>query len=511
MTTCASPHFKTLISPEVNHTDHVAHWDYVFEAGQREIKVTGSTIVTQGQPDLFEGSTRSSRSVESFDTDRESVELLVGFENDPLIPSTEQINHTFLRTQKIWERYLACANSLPSGCVAAAVLKPAVLLHQIPRLPRHLPRKRSITGESVWHVPNPELLPSSDAEEWDPDHVHGVKKTFLLSVSTPTEFRISVQPSFRLNDTQSNGIAILVPLWSYIFTVRFLEMQNRSIWYSSNQLIPILVKRYRPQPDDIVIHLGTASRDLIRWLCAILAPDLGWSITGRLPPWTAHYHNETKFVVTVDAPFTFGDHDVPPSSHTAANILIEFCTLFGFESPVDGENSCLSFQQVTVAFLAALILPFYNALDLKPQLPLPRLISNHGTSSESLQFVQDYVNDLPYYMTLSIHPGSVGSAIWSMFWEPGINCNIVSAWFVAIQEVLRPTIKAGDMDILARVFITRRMQAALLWLGVLVMGDTTILTMLVSYLETHQERENFGSWSGPDIDVAAWTGSKQSF
>ncbi|PQE27429.1 hypothetical protein CJF31_00009032 [Rutstroemia sp. NJR-2017a BVV2] len=28
---------------------------------------------------------------------------------------------------------------------------------------------------------------------------------------------------------------------------------------------------------------------------------------------------------------------------------------------------------------------------------------------------------------------------------------------------------------------------------------------------SHQEREYFGSWSRPDVDVAAWTGSKQSF
>ncbi|KAL5313700.1 hypothetical protein ACEPPN_018121 [Leptodophora sp. 'Broadleaf-Isolate-01'] len=529
MTACATPDFRVLDSQKVNYTDRIAHWiktgDHVFDAGCVEVKVTGSTIVTEFQHHLAGRSTSISQhttttcqnpsSIRSDgpheDTDRNSVELLVGFKNDPLIPSTEQIYNTFLRAQKSWQEYVARANSLPPSCVAATVINPDILLQQMPPLPRNLPNKRSITGEAVWCVPKPELPRSSDAECWNPDHVHGVKKTFLLSVSKPTEFRISNQSSFRPNDTQPNGIAILVPLWSYIFTVRFLEMQGRSICYSNNWLNPILLRSYQPQSGDIVVHLGPAPRDLVRWFCAVLAPGLGWSSKGRLPPWAAHYHNETRFVITVDVPFVFLDDETPPSSHSAANILIEFCTLFDFESPVDKENSCLAFQQVTVAFLAALALPFYKDLDLKPQLPLPRITINHKTSSRPLHFVRDYVNDLPYYMTLSIHPGSIGSVIWSIFWEPGITCNIVSAWFGAILEVLRPTIEVGDLEMLAKIFIARRMRPALLWLGVLVMGDTAILNLLVTYLETHQELENFGSWSGPDVDVTTWTGSKQSF
>ncbi|KAK0103668.1 hypothetical protein ONS95_005679 [Cadophora gregata] len=288
-------------------------------------------------------------------------------------------------------------------------------------------------------------------------------------------------------------------------------MQKRSIRYSNTRLTPVLIGEYRPGPDDIAIHLGPASRALVRWFSAILAPGLGWNSRGPLPPWAAQYHPETRFVITVDAPFVFLDHEVPPSSDSAANILIEFCTLFDFQPPVDGLPTSFAFQQVTVAFLAALTLPFYSNLDLKPQLPLPNITINHRTSSTAPHFIRDYVKDLPYYMTLSIHPGSVGSALWSIFWEPGLACNLVSAWFGAILEVLRPTIETADMERLAKIFITRRMRPALLWLGVLVMGNTAILDLIVSYLETHQERANFGSWSGPDVDVAAWTGSKQSF
>ncbi|KAG4436453.1 hypothetical protein IFR05_008067 [Cadophora sp. M221] len=420
MTTCATPDFKTLDSQKFNYTDRITHW---IKTGTMYLMLAAvshqHTATTCQNP----SSIRSDGPHE--DTDRNSVELLVGCKNDPLIPSTEQIYDTFLRAQNIWQEYVARANSLPPSCVAAAVMNPNILLQQMPPLPRNLPNKRSITGEAVWCIPKPELPRSPDAECWNPDHLHGDKKTFLLSVSKPTEFRISNWSSFQPNDTQQNGIAILVPLWSYIFNVGFLEMQRRLICYSNKRLTPILIRDYRSQCGDIVVHLGPASRDLVRWFCAVLAPGLGWSSKGRLPPWAAHYHNEARFVITVDVPFVFLDHETPPSSHIAANILIEFCTLFDFESPVDNGNCGLAFQQVTVAFLAALILPFYNNLDLKPQLPLLRITPNYKTSPRPLHFVRDYVNDLPYYMTLSIHPGSIGSVLWSIFWEPGIACNIV--------------------------------------------------------------------------------------
>ncbi|KAH6719311.1 hypothetical protein BKA61DRAFT_669639 [Leptodontidium sp. MPI-SDFR-AT-0119] len=98
-----SVNIKVLDSQKGNYTDRIAHWiktgDHVFDAGCVEIKVTGSTIVTEFQHTTTTcqnpGSIRSDGPYE--DTDRNSVELLVGFKNDPLIPSTEQIYHIFLR------------------------------------------------------------------------------------------------------------------------------------------------------------------------------------------------------------------------------------------------------------------------------------------------------------------------------------------------------------------------------------------------------------------------------
>jgi len=177
----------------------------------------------------------------------------------------------------------------------------------------------------------------------------------------------------------------------------------------------------------------------------------------------------------------------------------------------DSQKSFEKFQQPTLAFLAALALPFYNHLELQPQLPMPRITIDHRTHAMPPECIRDYANDLPYYMTLCLHPATIGSVIWSIFWEPGLDCNLVSAWFSSTLEVIRPIVKAGDLEILAKIFMIRRLPPALLWVGVFVLGDLAFLDMLMLYLESHQERSNVGSWSGPDIDVAAWTGSKQSF
>lgn len=521
-------------------TDRILRWirtgKHTFKTDYVGSEASGSTIRTEQIQDgsvekassalsihtikTSSNSSQSDLSEESVDLnpDPKPIALLVGCQDDPLIPSPDQINYTFLKGQNIWGAYVTHAKSLPSGCIPVRSLDPYVLLQHTPPLPQDLPKKRSITGQAIWDVPSPEfsksweLLEHTDEGDWNPEFVHGIKKTFPLSISKPIECRISTRSDFRLDDEEPNGVAILMALWSYIFCVRFLEMQRRRMRYSTTRLSPVLKQDVKPRPRDIVLYFGCASRDLVRWLCAVLAPGLGWQVTGPLPPWAAHYLKDAHFIIVTDKPFEFLVHEQPPSSQKAADLLAEFCALYGFGSPVeDNRKPFEKFQQPTLAFLAALALPFYHHLELQPQLPMPRITIDHRMHAIPPECIRDYVNDLPYYMTLCLHPATAGSVIWSIFWEPGLECNLVSAWFGAILEVLQPIIEAGDLEMLAKIFIVRRLQPALLWLGVLVMCDLAMLDMLVSYLESHQERENFGSWSGPDIDVAVWTGSKQSF
>lgn len=442
---------------------------------------------------------------------------LVGCDDDVLIPSREEINWAFLECQTIWSAYISTATSLPLSWIPAP--NPHALLQRVPPLPQNLPKARAIAGQSLWHVPCPELsdtLAYTDDAVWSPEHVNGPKKVFPLFVSKPTECHLSSQTSFSCFTTSacpeqsSNGIAILTICWSYIFSARFLEMQKRRMKYSLSKLSPVLQRDIKAGAGRIVLCFDHASNDLVRWMCALLVPGLGWLVEGPLPPWAAHYHTGVNFIITVNSPFTFHRDERPPSSARALDLLIEFCTLFNFGSYALGVGeSFRKLDQLTAGFLSALMLPFSNYMCLQPQLPQPTIRCSHY--QPRLKHIRELFDSIPFYMTLVIRPSTVGSIIWSIFWQSGIQCNLASAWLGSVREVLRPLIEAGNWEMLAKVFILRDPRRGSLWLGLFLHGDMKVFDMLVSYLESHEERYGFASLSKPDADVAQWTGLPQSF
>jgi hypothetical protein len=514
------------------HARRILQWictgDHIFETDYAENKAVGTAIGTE---DVQSGSVRkatsgpSEHTVET-STDNspdsvteespasrpEPIELLIGCDGDPLIPSTEEINSTYLQCQSLWRTYAADANLLPPGCVPAASFETYDLMHDVPALPQDLYKKQIITGRALWYVPSPEFHMTSrsshhnDEDCWNPERIYGATKSFPLLIDEPTRCGISSRSDFyhctsnKLpSDHDPNGLIILTLMWQYILSVRLLEMQRRSIQYSPMTLSPILADDVRPQSSEVVIHLGDASRKLVRWVCALLVQGPGWLVKGRLPPWTTYYYGYQRFSVITTRQLKELEKEEAPSSSVAAALLIEFCQLYPFGS------------QPTAAFFAALVLPFHNKRGFHPQLPMPRIHGPQGRHSQPLDRIQDYVNDLPYYMTLSICPRYLGSAVWSIFWEPGVPCNLASAWLGSIHQVIKPLLEVGSMEMLAKVFALRRPQLAPLWLGIFVCGCTEILDMIGSYLTTLEEQPYFGSWARPDPDVAVWTGSHQSF
>ena len=404
---------------------------HVFEDDLSESKATRSKVKTENMYDGSLGqvinatehatgiSPEKSLDHSKSSSESEHSKLLVGCENDLLIPSTRHIYLTFLECQSTWRAHLSCANSLPPGYLTAGSLDPGSLLQNMPPLPQDLPRKERIVGQSVWHVTSPssrDVTKHQENGKWDPQCVYNTKKTFNLTISKPTEYQISSRSGSRFNSHQPNGIAILTSLWSYIFCLRFLEMQKRRIWYSLQRLSPVSAKDIKYHPGHIVINLGPASRKLTRWLCCVLAPGLGWFVKGPLPPWTTHYQKATHFNIATGEPFSFSRNDPPPSSYEAADLLIEFCVLFGIgSSTVDRATSFETLQQPTAAFLAALALPLYSNMPLQPQLPMPISTKPNQTHATAPKYIREYVTDLTYYMTLSMDSGSVGSVIWSIF------------------------------------------------------------------------------------------------
>ncbi|KPM38417.1 hypothetical protein AK830_g8147 [Neonectria ditissima] len=449
-------------------------------------------------------------------TDEEDS-LLIGEEDDPLIPPPSDIYRTFRDGKVTWLALLSKANKIPPGLWPAGMLDPYITLRDVPSLPEELPRGHVLYGRPCWHVP----LCTRDAEtttadknddENDPTLLYGRRVAFNLGTRQPIRCFVSPEAAsyFMGNSTETtNSLAVLTMCWSYILSLRFLEMQGREVEYSVRRLQPQLGEHHGPP----TIYLEGASPALVRWLCAILSPNLGWRVRdkGLLPPWTACFMNYVQLVVTALEPTA--DTLLPPSSSEATELLLELCRLFKLGTDVDESAEGGSLPPYKAAFFAALMLPFYEFMDLRPQFPSPHLTITQDRTFSSTQEknIREYVNDLQYFMTLSIHPPSLGSILWSIFWQPDIDCNLVSPWLASILDTLEPTIDGKRLETLVKVFISRRPKVALWWLAIFLLGDLSVLDWIRRYVEKMAEKYGFGTLSPPDPMVSAWTGLKQSF
>lgn len=261
-------------------------------------------------------------------------------------------------------------------------------------------------------------------------YLFGAQKQYILSFPRPIECRASSRSGFCHYGSSSpsppnkqhtshatRGLLALTLCWSYILSARFGELQRKRLSYSSHTLRPKTAKVSScTQQGEVNIHLSApTSHDLVKWLCAALAPRPGWLVEGGgFPPWAAFCPGDVRFVVSTDGPVTFDVDEQPPNCARATELLIELCRFYGL-----GHTNCKSdidesLSPYTTAFLAALALPFYRLIGLQPRFPIPVLKGQNtdsGTDSTSLKRIQQYVADLRYYITLSIHPRSLGSIL----------------------------------------------------------------------------------------------------
>lgn len=440
-------------------------------------------------------------------------EQLIAKDGDPLVPSKDQINSTWTHGWATWSTLISTAESLPPNKWPIRTLDPSIMLNNIPPLPPSVPREK-LTGFPTWRV--------SHIDQGSKE-VNGAERHLNLRLSEPIRCQISCRPDlFHCGkSTFSTGLEIapkalliLTLCWSYILSVRLLELQGRQVRFSRHHLQPTLNKH--SGPGELVLNLpASTSPGLIRWLCAVLAPKLGWTTdTARdLPPWASFCSWGAEYIISTPQVVSF-DNSPAPSSQDAMEYLMEFVGLYNLGPEQSGNNDLHKpLAPYTAGLLAALALPFYEMNDLRPQLPadcLERSIGSKLTASMRHD-IQQYYNDMLYYMTLSIDPVSVGSMAWSIFWQPGIECNLVSPWLSSILSVLRPLLKARNLDRLAKVFMIRRPRISLMWLGIFLLGDSAIFDRIECYLSQLEERRFYGSLARPDSTVASWTGSLQSF
>ncbi|KAH9217378.1 hypothetical protein DL95DRAFT_105625 [Leptodontidium sp. 2 PMI_412] len=407
----------------------------------------------------------------------------------------------------MWNSYISDAEHFPPGSLPPCCLQPSLVLKDIPQIPENLRGKRSLSGNALWNVPCPELAGvdvgrsdsfASNDEPWHPEVVSGAQKTFNLWIKKPLVCAIPPESSIGQSRLSGpNGLAILTLCWSYIFSVRLLEMQHRRIRYSA-VMSPFLTCQFGLSKKDVLLPLGHSSKKLVRWLAAVLAPGIGWFAQGSVPPWTAHCNEDIQFAISTKLTTDDFLQEKPPSFIEAVHLILELCSLYDFSS------------QPTEAFLTVLLFPFHATQDLQPRLPPAQIPPPTNISHEPPVRVRDYTDDIRYYMALSLSARAISSAIWSIFWEPGIHSNVASAWLGSIYNVLQPVIEAANVELLAKPLAMRNPRLAPLWLGFLRCGSNQMFGMIGRFLTTHHEHPGW-SLGYPDLDVTAWTGLSQSF
>lgn len=448
-------------------------------------------------------------------TEGSDLAILDSAEGDLIIPTSSDIYRVFHSGKATWESLLATADDYPIGQWPIGSFDPYVMLMDIPRLPAELPR-RKLCGKPLWHATRVTATSNQgdpDDTKYDLEPVYGRSFAINLETESPILCDLSTEAAscnFRNHSKTTSSLAILTLCWSYILCVSLLEMQGRGIKYTSHRL-----RTTKNGSSFNAINLDGATDELIRWLCAVLSPQLGWSTDRRhgLPPWAASIQQASlKQDITIIVSRPVSDVSAPPNAAKATELLIELCRLFGLAAEAkDGEHQYL--PPYTAGLFAALMIPFYRFTGLRPRFmhPAPSRTDKDKLKKADERVIRGYVQDLPYFSTLSMHPPSVGSILWSMFWQPDIDCNLVSPWLASIIDVLDPVLEAKDLDRLLKTFALRRPRVAPWWVALFLLGDISALNWIRRYSTTLFEQYGSGTLSQPDPMISCWTGSKQSF
>ncbi|KAM5347009.1 hypothetical protein ACJ41O_010014 [Fusarium nematophilum] len=455
--------------------------------------------------------------------------------DDPLIPKQRDVRRIFHNGRHTWQHFASQALALPRG-VFPPGLDPSIMLQDMPPLPDTVPPEGVLAGAPTWLVPDPEPChqpppqPSSRVgPHLDLNHVTGTTKYFRLAYPEPIDCLISSDPNARHYGNPSGSadassapqaLAILTMCWSYIFSTRLLQLQERRAHFTDSCLRPIPINAVGDlAQSDILVRLpGNASSRLVHWLCAILAPTPAWAADdqgGAYSPWDARCAGDVRFVIATEEQVSIDADAEPPSPTEATQLLIEFCNLFGIGHEPRRSRDPTPLSPIKAAFLATLAIPFYRMAKLQPHLPRPSLQQPETAAAPlddaQVDDVRRYTVDAHYYMTLSMHPYALGPVLWSIFWQPDVQCNLVSPWLAAISSVIHPAFNYCDFEMLAKIFILRRPRVALWWLGLFLLGNPKILDFVQNYLTTLDEGCTYDTLSRPDIVTAAWTGAPQSY
>jgi hypothetical protein len=159
-------------------------------------------------------------------------------------------------------------------------------------------------------------------------------------------------------------------------------------------------------------------------------------------------------------------------------------------------------EQSHAALAATLLLPVARFDNRRVQLPTPRVRRKVRFNKETIcktPVWSENLNQLDRLLTLSCNAAGTKALLNSVFFEPGVACNICGAWLQGTFAFLDSDI-AQDQYILLRVLMKRDPSLGFLWLGAFIIGA-----------QTRSLQEARQAWWKIDLHVAAWTGTLMSF
>ncbi|KIH87286.1 hypothetical protein SPBR_04778 [Sporothrix brasiliensis 5110] len=506
----------------------VAHWARTGEFVLKANDDKSSDAPPETTEDKFDPAHYHGTGEGEADSDPSSLPSeLIGDDDDPLIPTAAAIDRVFYDARATWQHFVREAKALPACSFPRHLNDPYILLQDVPALPSRMPSALLLAGRPIWYVPDPGAdlgatsgghEPEGNSGSLDLQTVAGLRENLTLWRKDVITCRTTAVPP--LDDVpalRSRGHLILTLGWAYILSVRLLEIQHRKVVYTQEVLQPQNATdavRLRRQGRLVLNLTGDVSPQLVRWLCALLSPQLGWRAQGArmVPPWALHCTGDVVFAVIANDSTLKTEETAPPTSTDASILLAEFCALYNLDA-ADEPGDAVSISPITASFMAALALPLHRLYDLQPQFPIPRLrrLNFPGDKEKVLKCITRYVDDLRYFMTLSMSPWTVGSVIWSVFWQPDTDANLVSPWLAGALEALRPILASGNVVELVQVFAQRRPRVALWWLGLSLLGNQRIVELVTRYLETSEEEYGHGSLARASITAFAWTGVQHAF
>ncbi|KAH6706238.1 hypothetical protein BKA61DRAFT_558683 [Leptodontidium sp. MPI-SDFR-AT-0119] len=353
-------------------------------------------------------------------------------------------------------------------------------------------------GISTWRTAQePCDLPSFDQEFFIP--IASDRPT-ILTISDPQQSTFVFPRS-----EDDDHITLLILAWTYILSARWAEIipgasgpeysSFEAEWDDKN--IPL--ERAPTGSTTAIVDLGDIDDDAARWWAAVLALEGGWNASipsdkGPIlhSPWSTKLVSEQHFTLSRGTKLRPLLTQYRAASFTTAlRYLSNYCEFHNVA------------EQSHAALAATLLLPVARFDNRRVQLPTPRVRRkvrlNRETTCKTPAWSKN-LNQLDKFLTLSCNAVGTKALLSSIFFDPGVACNICGAWLQGTFAFLDSDIIMQDQHILLRVLMKRDPSLGFLWLGAFIIGA-----------KTRSLQEARQAWWKIDLHVAAWTGTLMSF